>query len=189
MSARDLPHDRSLDEDHESRAVPDRAAPDRAATDRAVPDRAVPDSGAARSPAELLDNLRLRLSQLPENHPSAVRDPAPERDRRKDRLADRPVDDAIERSEASAEGGGEQVAEPEAGADDPGSDDPRGADRGSFADLIRAIKEAGDEASLSGADLSAFGEFGLFAGSGGADPYRPWFMDGEPGTPWFAEDF
>jgi hypothetical protein len=54
--------------------------------------------------------------------------------------------------------------------------------------LIKAVKEAGDALSPSGADMNALGEFGLFAGSGSADPYRPWFMDGEPGTPWFAED-
>lgn len=173
MSARDLPHDRSLDEDHASHAMADRAAPDRTVTD-----------GAARSPAELLDNLRLRLSQLPENHPSAVRDPAPDRDRRRERPDERQEERIDERREASAVRGGERVAEPGAGADDSG-----GAGRGSLADLIRAIKEAGDETSLSGAEISALGEFGLFAGSGSADPYRPWFMDGEPGTPWFAEDF
>jgi hypothetical protein len=38
------------------------------------PRRPYPDRGAARSPAELLDELRLRLSQLPENHPSAPRE-------------------------------------------------------------------------------------------------------------------
>lgn len=59
---------------------------------------------------------------------------------------------------------------------------PRG---GSLADVIRAIKDAGDALSAP-ADVGLLGEMDLFTGGGSGDPYRPWFMSGEPGTPWFA---
>jgi hypothetical protein len=194
MSARDLPQNRSLAEGQEARSAPDRSA---------------------RTPGELLDNLRLRLSLLPENHPSAVRDPDPDSDR--DQAPGRQPDADREPSPAGSiqePGDRRQPPEPaasdqdrsdglaadgtdppqddpdEGAADEPAdrADDPAAADGGSLADLIKAVKEAGDALSPSGADMSTLGEFGLFAGSGGADPYRPWFMDGEPGTPWFAED-
>jgi hypothetical protein len=204
MSARDLPQNRSLAESQEARSIPDRAA---------------------RAPGELLDNLRLRLSLLPDNHPSAARDPAPERERGDRRQPREPGAGTREGGAGTPEGGADSAGSGSAGAppdrdrsdgpardrsdglardrsdppqDDPGereedepagrADDSASAGGGSLADLIKAVREAGDALSPSGADMNTLGEFGLFAGSGSADPYRPWFMDGEPGTPWFAED-
>jgi len=31
-------------------------------------------------------------------------------------------------------------------------------------------------------------ETSVFANRGLAEPYRPWFMSGEPSTPWWAAD-
>lgn len=200
MGARDLPQNGSLDEGREA-------------------------PGRARTPAELLDNLRLRLSELPESHPSAVRRPVrdtasdsdggsasdPDGGRRggsareplprEARGADlpeaapdvaRPADvtengsDRRPESESESEGQGHGEGVAEEPAD--GADDQPAGGGGSLADLIRAVKGASDALAPSGGDMSALGEFDLFRGSGGADPYRPWFMDGEPGTPWFADD-
>jgi len=36
--------------------------------------------------------------------------------------------------------------------------------------------------------LGVLGETSLFASRGLAEPYRPWFMSGEPSTPWWAAD-
>jgi hypothetical protein len=159
------------------------------------------DPGArARSPAELLDNLRLRLRQLPDGHPSAVRDrdagrdaqPAPEPPAERIKKPAQ-ADDYGEPDDPRAGGpvaGGPvadgSVADSEAGdtAAGDGTDAPAPGE-GSLADLIRSIKDAGDALSAP-ADAGLLGEMDVFAGSGNGDPYRPWFMSGEPGTPWFA---
>src|SRR5215470_16714548 len=66
--------------------------------------------GRARSPAELLDNLRLRLSELPGNHPSAPR--AEDRQYDSDRAAPRsrgmPSDRPEARDRAERSGRDEQ---------------------------------------------------------------------------------
>ena len=144
----------------------------------------------------MLDNLRLRLRQLPENHPSAVRAGDGTRDE-----APRPRSAGDgERIQAPAPA---EASEPDdqplddSPAGDPAPDDPPAADQdsegragddadaaaprgGSLPDLIRALKDAG-------AGTSVLGEMDLFTGTGSGDPYRPWFMSGEPGAPWFAE--
>jgi hypothetical protein len=127
------------------------------------------DSRAARPPAELLDNLRLRLCDLPGNHPSAIRaaDASPARD----------ADHA-----GPAEPAPGELREPTDTAD---ADDPSGGGGESLTELIRAVREAGDGLSWA-ADTDLLGEMDLFSGGGSGDPYRPWFMSGEPGAPWFV---
>ncbi len=165
--------------------------------------------GRARPPAELLENLRLRLNQLADNHPSARRDrPAPG-----DWSAPRDWDgrgnwDAPRNLDASEDWAapGDWRWRPEqdgwpgegeaAGQDTRGPGDrPADADNGQpgrlggLADAIRAASRRGDAfpASVDGG-LGVLGETSLFASRGLAEPYRPWFMSGEPSTPWWAAD-
>jgi hypothetical protein len=179
--------------------------PDRSLADNRDLPRAL--DGRARSPAELLDNLRLRLSQLPENHPSAFREtylgpeasvgrgrdgkftprpqPWPERDRLRDAAQyDGPRDygprDYGPARDGFRDGGAQDGAQ---------QNDGRVPAGGSLGDLIRAVREAGDTlADL--ADDGALGDIdlypGAFPGSAYSEPYRPWFMSGDMGTPWFA---
>jgi hypothetical protein len=175
MRSPDMPPNRSLDDSH---------------------DRAGPPDGRARPPAELLDNLRLRLSQLPENHPSAIRQTsqdapatsehggAPHVQGSRDRVAPR---DRISLAESSEDLGGSREAEDvgesrEAAARQHDGQAPGG---GSLGDLIRAVKEAGD-AFAGSAGSGAFADVDVLLGGSQSEPYRPWFMAGEVGTPWFA---
>jgi hypothetical protein len=175
-----------------------------------VPRRPYPDGGDARSPAELLDELRLRLRQLPDNHPSARagqddRRPSAEfePDEHESAELERPeVESAgVERSEvepAEGELGEVEPAEGELGEREPGEV------AGGTADPARAARTGGDAGrSLGGLldrlrDLDAAGQLPDLAGwtSGELDlswprhpeTYRPWFMSGDPSAPWFASD-
>ncbi len=171
--------------------------------------------GRARPPAELLDNLRLRLSQLADNHPSAQRNRHAPGDRGGPGDRGAPGDwDAPRNLDASEDWGGpgdrgapgdwrwrpEQDAWPgegEATEQDTGGPGDRPADAddgqtgrlGGLADAIRAASRLNDAfpASVDGG-LGVLGETSLFANRGLAEPYRPWFMSGEPSTPWWAAD-
>ena len=165
--------------------------------------------GRARPPAELLDNLRLRLSQLADNHPSAQRNRYTPGDWGEPRDRGAPADfgDARDRGEPADRGAPgdwrwrpEQDAWPgegEAAGQDTGGPADRPADAddgqagrlGGLADAIRAASRRGDAfpASVDGG-LGVLGETSLFANRGLAEPYRPWFMSGEPSTPWWAAD-
>ena len=154
---------------------------------RSLDDNLDPPGGAdgrARSPAELLDNLRLRLSQLPENHPSAFRQAdewrLPERDAgpwaaAPDRRSSRGSADELR---GSADAG----AEVGVGASQADVAAPAG---GSLADLIRAVRDTGDSLAESIGD-GVLGDIATLPPGTHAESYRPWFMSGEPGVPWFA---
>ncbi|HEX6934060.1 MAG TPA: hypothetical protein VF162_18105 [Streptosporangiaceae bacterium] len=163
------------------RDLPSDGSPDRSLADgRAAP--AEP-ADRARPPAELLDNLRLRLRQLADNHPSAWRDDDALRDhgRPGGEPPGEPSADA-----GLADGAFDEIAD-ETGAENTPGDaaDAQAPREGSLADLIRAIKGAGG--TLSGhADAGLLGTMDLTAGGRSGDPYRPWFMSGESSTPWFA---
>ena len=202
----------------------------------------VPD-GSARSPAELLDNLRLSLSQLADNHPSSPRnrhapgDRSAPADRRSPRDRDAPEEtgpaddwdgleemgpaddwdgleemgpagdwDALEEMGPAGDWDApedprwppEQDGRPEedeAAARDIGSPADQAADAnvagaglfGGLADAIRAAGRLSDAfpASVYG---GVFGDVSLLANPALAEPYRPWFMSGEPSTPWWAAD-
>ena len=127
-------------------------------------------AGNPRSSAELLDNLRLRLAQLAENHPSAVTGCGRARQFESERALPHERDDHGPREQACDDQG-----------DSVGHDTTRG---GGFADLVRGVKDvAGALSGSQGTEGPA--EIGL-AASRSADPYRPWFMAGDPATPWFA---
>src|SRR5262245_61621122 len=152
MHAMDLPPDRSLD----------------AARDPAG-DRA----GNPRSPAELLDNLRLRLGQLADNHPSAVAGSSSARrlEAAQEQAPPRERDDHGPR-EQHRDDHGETAGRETAGGS-------------ALADIVRGVKDVAD--ALTALQLvGGRTEIELVTGSDGADPYRPWFMSGEPTTPWFA---
>ncbi len=177
--------------------------------------------GRARPPAELLENLRLRLNQLADNHPSARRD----RHMPGDWSAPRDWDgrgnwDAPRNLDASEDWAGPGdwgapadrgapgdwrwrpaqdawTGEGEAAGQDtrgPGdrpadADDGQPGRLGGLADAIRAASRRGDAfpASVDGG-LGVLDETSVFANRGLAEPYRPWFMSGEPSTPWWAAD-
>jgi hypothetical protein len=165
--------------------------------------------GRARPPAELLDNLRLRLSQLADNHPSAQRNRYAPGDWGEPRDRGAPADrgDARDRGEPADRGapgdwrwrpeqdawpGESEAAEQDTGG--PGdrptdADDGQAGRLGRLADAIRAASRRSDAfpASVDGG-LGVLGETSLFANRGLAEPYRPWFMSGEPSTPWWAAD-
>src|ERR1017187_2785830 len=169
----------------------------------------------ARDPATLLDTLRQRLAQLPANHPSAwpgdepaaVDEPAdsvpgdgwssdgepvhgwqpsgrPESDSASGRPeSDRAVPGQPERDESPAdrpENGRSENGKP--AGDRPTADRSR-ADRGNGQDEARAgpTTNGGQPGDLGG------GADWLNAGQAGpAELYRPWFMSGDPDSPWFA---
>jgi len=171
MRSRDLPPNRSLDDSRD-------------------PPSGIVD-GRARSPAELLDNLRMRLSQLPENHPSAFRKADNLREAPAETDVDRwsevpaPADstspqDSTDESRASADAG----VEVGVGTSQDDSPAPGG---GSLADLIRSIRDASDSlAETIGEGM--LGDVGTLPRGIHSEPYRPWFMSGDPGVPWFAAD-
>jgi len=181
-----------------SRPLPD--DPDPAEEARVRP--GVPD-GRPRSPAELLDNLRLRLSELPPNHPSAPR--AAGRVEPSDRArpsgrpapADQPAPPGEPEPSGQAEPPGQRAPDERAAADGArrpeGSGDSRGpqpddADGpGLVGEAIRAARMAGG-ALASTADASGQAMMNLADQVSPSDAYRPWFMSGEPGAPWWAAD-
>lgn len=156
--------------------------------------------GRARSPSELLDNLRLRLSQLAENHPSAPRWPEAHggRDARPhahgvDRADDHPAagrepaaGDLAAASGGAAADDGAVPADSQADADERagvGDDEATGP----LADAIRAARLV-DGPLARAADGGAMGKLTLPGSWGKPEPYRPWFMSGEPGSPWWAAE-
>src|SRR5215468_4673576 len=167
--------------------------------------------GRARPPAELLDNLRLRLSQLAENHPSAPRrrpaqrdwgepcdwgdprdwsDPR-DRDARADRNApgdrDTPLD-RLWRPEQEAWPGEGVAAGPHIGssADQHAEADDAQAERfGGLAEAIRAASQLSDGFPASPGP-GMFGEVSWPGSWGDTEPYRPWFIGGDPWSPWWA---
>ena len=171
MRSRDLPPNRSLDDSRD-------------------PPSSVVD-GRARWPAELLDNLRLRLSQLPENHPSAIRKADDSREGPAetdvDKWSDVPAPaDSMSPPGSADEPRGSADAAVEAGVGTSQDDDPPpGA--GSLADLIRAIRDTGESLAESIGE-GMLGDIEQLPGGINSDPYRPWFMSGDPGVPWFAVD-
>jgi hypothetical protein len=125
--------------------------------------------GRARPPGELLDQLRERLGRLELNHPSAY----------------------PQRAHAAARDAGEPDGFPDA----------EDSHLGELTDESQIAAEAGSgvTGAIADTDVADWGSAGAEAGRAGdrpllspgrpghGDPYRPWFMDGEPGTPWFAE--
>jgi hypothetical protein len=171
MRSRDLPPNRSLDD---SRDPPNRIV-----------------DGRARLPAELIDNLRLRLSQLPENHPSAFR--------KADDLLEAPAEtdfdrwsevpapaDSVLPQDSADESRGSANADVEVGVGTSQGAGPAQSG-GSLADLIRSIRDASDSlAETIGEGM--LGDLGTLPRGIHSEPYRPWFMSGDRGVPWFAVD-
>jgi hypothetical protein len=159
MRPMDMSPNRSLDRDN-GRAEDTRPWP-------RVPD--VPD-GRARSPAELLDNLRLRLLELPDNHPSAPR--------------------TVDRQESSDRAANANRAMP---SDQPEPHDR--ADRSGPAERPDHQKPDDDVAFGDTSDVAMMNlvdragpAMNLADRAGRAEAYLPWFMSGEPATPWWAAE-
>jgi hypothetical protein len=156
----------------------DRSWERRSAADESLDRRGGPDD-RARPPRELLDNLRLRLSQLADNHPSAPGYRRP---------AGQPTEDGADAA-AGHDGDAGQGDGGSAGVFgdlDKGSDVPAGREASSTdgdrpADAVRAA------AAAVASGLGVLATMELPAGGRHAgDPYRPWFMAGEPGSPWWS---
>ena len=134
--------------------------------------------GRARSPAELLANLRLRLIQLPENHPSAPRDT---NDVERSHVSCNDEREAVQRPSGIAEeSSGSAGTSPDAA---PGNGTPPHG--GWLADFIRAVRDAHDALAES-ADGRVLADIEVFGGEARYEPYRPWFMSADPFRPWFA---
>jgi len=151
--------------------------------------RWVPDL-RARPPAELLDNLRWRLSQLADNHPSAERGRPSPRDWDPPRQCDAPAgsdapDDWLELGDWDALAAERGIETPADQPADAGDAQERGF--GGIADAIRAASRLSDAFSDS-PHVGSLGDMSFFAQPGQTQPYRPWFMSGDPSTPWWAED-
>jgi hypothetical protein len=128
---------------------------------------------AARPPAELLDELRLRLLRLDQNHPSRPREaamPGPAAD------LGEPPDEPSEEGDPEQAGDPEQPGEPEqAGAPEQSDTDP---DAGQVTPAT-----GGPGAGGRGADSLTLP--GLRSAS---EAYQPWFMGSDAGVPWFADE-
>ena len=156
----------------------------------------------ARSPEELFDNLRLSLSNLAARYaPERYRDVGPDRDaapgyhahldaatcavdapervtagdRDAPRGHDVPDDQGVGRGDAG------DLADHKA-ADDAGADHG-----GGVWEAIRAARALSD-AFPGLAAANPYEDLGIFADHGYEEPYRPWFMSGDPSTPWWAAD-
>jgi hypothetical protein len=175
-----------------------------------IPRQPYPDGGAARSPAELLDQLRLRLSQLPENHPSAPVEKSdggpgsrPERHDRPEQAdrSDRPeLPDRPEQPELSEQPGKTDQAvasEPDADASDPEPDasepDASELEPGGAAEEPTTPAKTGGEADGSPGgglldwlrDLDAAGSLPDLAGWGDGELNLSWPGHPETYRPWF----
>jgi len=163
MSQADLPGDRSLE-------------------------REIAPEDAARPPSELLSQLRQRLDRLAGNHPSS---PA----------ADRPRDVRREPGGEPEEpelpdwldGGAGERSRDEEPPDGAGPDEPPDLAAPHQADSPDAAPWPDQPAPADPGDAPWAGSMDG-GGSGPDDParqdgseaYRPWFMSGEAGSPWFA---
>jgi hypothetical protein len=145
-----------------------------------------PADGSARQPSELLAELRLRLSRLADNHPSA----APYDQSSADRRHDIPAQERDSRRPAdSAEIGPDQ--DPVADADQESSAGLAAPDQESSPGLAAPDQDDGWH-SWQADTTEPFDdwhqgelELGLPDES---DAYRPWFMSGELSAPWFAAE-
>ena len=141
----------------------------------------VPD-GRARPPAELIDNLRLRLSELPGNHPSTPR----AADRQHDLYvlppgrgmpSDRPESrDRAERS-GSIEPPDNEPPDDDAAAGQLTRSGDRTNGAAPSADRLANLGNTGGVAMMNVVDRARQ-----------AEAYRPWFMCGESAAPWWAAD-
>jgi hypothetical protein len=144
----------------------------------------------ARDPAALLDMLRQRLEQLPENHPSepgwAERERTPdgqEADAGSSR--DSAGADSLPPDSAGPDSAGPDSAGPDSGEADSGEADSAGTDSAGDQDEAWTAPEPGGR----GQDRGNGGKDWLNAGQARpAELYRPWFTEGEAGTPWFAAE-
>lgn len=122
----------------------------------------------ARSPEELLDNLRLRLRQLDANHPSAPG---------ADHAGGEP-----ENADGADVGDAPDVPDgQEAGAGAAATDGPAGSGR-----AAGDSGPAGPAAGLPGRGFGGLASMELPGRDRRGNPYRPWFMAGEPGSPWWT---
>jgi hypothetical protein len=142
----------------------------------------VPDRGQARSPAELLDNLRLRLSQLADNHPSAPRRGEPGERPLRDGADAVPEGAELARPDVMPEGGDESGRDGSGGGG-PGIDGPDGGGPGGGGPDGGEPDGGGAGGPMARGGLGDLDLPGLRAAS---EAYRPWFVAGEPGAPWWV---
>ena len=179
MRSMDLPPRRPLD-DFDDPAVTARVLP-------GVPD------GRARSPSELFDNLRLRLSELAANHPSAhgQADRPEPAGRYRPAGQDAPLGtDQDDRGAAPETRGAEDMRQGDTlplggGAVMQGFEPGDAGQSGAPDQAILAARMVSD--SFAGAaETGALAMMNFAAEIGSAEAYAPWFMSGEGAMPWWA---
>jgi hypothetical protein len=152
------------------------------APDESLDRRGGPDD-RARPPRELLANLRLRLSQLADNHPSA---PGYRRPPGQPTGDDADAAAGHDGQAGEGDGGPVGVLGDQKRGSDAGSESPAGRETGS-ADRDRPADAVRTAAAAIAAGLGVLATMELPPGGRPAgDPYRPWFMAGEPGSPWWS---
>jgi hypothetical protein len=134
----------------------------------------------AREPTALLDALRQRLEQLPENHPS---EPGwAERERPPD---GQEAGAGRSRDSAGADSQAPDSLPPDSLPPDPAGPDSAGPDSAGDQDEAWTAPERGGR----GQDRGNGGKDWLNAGQARpTELYRPWFTEGEAGAPWFAAE-
>ena len=138
----------------------------------------VPD-GRARSPAELFDNLRLRLSELPASHPSSPR-PAdrPESAGRYGPAGqDAPLDQDQDDRRATPVVGGPQ---------DTRQGERRDTGRAGRLDEAIVAARIARDTSAGAVDTGALTMKSFATELNSSEAYAPWFMSGEEAVPWWA---
>lgn len=147
----------------------------------------VPDRGQGRSPAELLDNLRLRLSQLADNHPSA-----PRRAEAGERPGELPLPDGADAVPAGGDESGRGPGGGGPGGDGPDGGGQRGDRSGAGPDRDGPDRDGPDGGEADGggpggpAARGGLGDLDLPGLRAASEAYRPWFVSGEPAAPWWA---
>lgn len=184
MDATGLPGQRRSLGETDSRASEEPPAADYPAGSGRSADR-------AREPAALLDALRQRLEQLPENHPS---EPGwAERERPPDgqeadaafRSPDSAGADSLPPDSAGSDSAEADSGRPDSAGPDSGETDSAGPDSAGDQDEAWTAPEPGGR----GQDRGNGGKDWLNAGQARpAELYRPWFTEGEAGAPWFAAE-
>lgn len=151
----------------------------------------------ARPPEDLLDNLRLRLSRLAGNHPSAPRDQQPRRGARADAAG--PASDPPEGREPGNRTGQDTSAQADAvpasqedghsagvgGAASRAGDQVAGG-RGRQAEEARAGEALRTALTAAATGMAVLATMELPSRTGRGEAYRPWFMAGEPASPWWS---
>jgi hypothetical protein len=134
------------------------------------PDREPAEAGPSGLRRHEWEALRQRLERLPAGHPSSPADDSPDDSAWDDEARDNKARDNKARDDRAGGNGGQHDGGPEGGAGRARRDG--NAPRGGHAPAARPDRDGWHGDALPG--------------TGGREPYRPWFASGESAEPWFA---